>query len=289
MQSGVLERAAGYVARCGAELDRLHIETLLRARAPDALLASLAARQREDGALLDWRDASGAATVARENSNAARAEHGAPNTKPGAARAELRAPDAAYRGTLRALGVLDGLGLFDHPVPERAVGWLAARQQADGGFGDAELSEDARIAATGAAAGLLAKSPFARASLLRAAEQFLAARFQVERVQRRGYAPVFAYVHLMSGFASERADEVLQWCGRELERGFRSGAFDAVAVAQVFCRARARALPGAALKASELCAALETAQGDDGAFQSRELGALDATLCAVEALQRLGA
>ena len=57
------------------------------------------------------------------------------------------------------------------------------------------------------------------------------------------------------------ADEALQWCGRELERGFRIGAFDAVRVARVFVLCDAPALPGARLAAAEVREALLRAQG----------------------------
>jgi hypothetical protein len=88
---------------------------------------------------------------------------------------------------------------------------------------------------------------------------------------------------------SELADEVLQWCGRELERGFRTHAFAPVAVARVFLRARARALPGASIDASEVVATLLAAQEPDGAWPA-EPGTPRgvATLEAVEALLRLG-
>jgi hypothetical protein len=62
------------------------------------------------------------------------------------------------------------------------------------------------------------------------------------------------------------ADEALQWCGRELERGFLNGAFGAVAVARVFGRCDALALPGARLRADEVARALLAAQREDGGF-----------------------
>ena len=62
------------------------------------------------------------------------------------------------------------------------------------------------------------------------------------------------------------ADEALQWCGRELERGFRTGAFSPVAVGSVFARCDASALPGARLRADEVARALLAAQREDGSF-----------------------
>lgn len=263
-----LRRAGEFVAREGAELDRVYFATLLRERDATALLRGLAGLQRDDGAIADWRGSA-----------------------------------AGEASTLRALSLLDALGLLDHPVPEAAAAFLIARQGADGGWGAPEDSAAARIARTGEAGGLLAKSPFARPAVLRAAERFLAERWSVESLRAGGCAAILAHVHLLAAFPaaeSEIADEALQWCGRELERGFRSGAFSAVEVAQIFCRARARALPGARIEAAEVAAAIAAAQQSDGGWPApgaaqQSAGALpagaarlDATLLAVEALLRLG-
>lgn len=284
-----LRRAGEFVAREGAELDRVYLSTLLRERDATALLSGLAGLQRDDGAIADWRDG---AIAGWRGSAAAGWRSGAV--------AEDAAGEAS---TLRALSLLDALGLLDHPVPEAAAAFLIARQGADGGWGAAEDSAAARIARTGEAGGLLAKSPFARPAVLRAAERFLAERWSVEALRAGGCAAILAHVHLLAAFPaaeSEIADEALQWCGRELERGFRSGAFSAVEVAQVFCRARARALPGARIEAAELAAAIATAQQPDGGWPAPNAapqfadalpaGAarLDAALLAVEALLRLG-
>ena len=254
----VYARAGGFIAIEGAELDRVHLETLLRERDAQGILDGLAAHQDPAGGIRGWR---------REDT------------------------DELLPTTLRALGFLDGLGLLDHPVPEAAVGFLVAGQAADGGWNPAEDDEE-RILATGAVAGFLAKSPHARPSVLRRAEAFLLERWTIERVQGPTYAPILAYTHLLAAFNSDSSldagDEALQWCGRELERGFRTRAFDPVSVARVFCRARARALPGAQLDPPELVTALVTAQDEDGGWTAGpDDSRVDATLEAVEALQRL--
>jgi hypothetical protein len=255
--SNAVTRAEGFVRQHVAPLEHLYWETLLRRQDARALLAALAAQQAPDGALRPW-DATAA-------------------------------PDPALGATLRGLTRLDALGLLDHPVGERASAWLLARQQPDGGWSEPGADEARRIALTGEAAGLLAKTPFARASALARAEGFLARGFTVERVQGPCYAPILAYVHALANLPSERADEVLQWCGRELERGFRTHVFPPVAVARVFLRARARALPGAAIAADELVEALLAAQAPDGGWSAEpEVPRSDATLEAVEALLRLG-
>ena len=254
----VYARAGGFVAIEGADLDRVQLETLLRERDARGLLDGLAAQQGADGGIHGWRRDDG---------------------------------DEVLATTLRALGFLDGLGLLDHPVPEAAVGFLVGRQGEDGGWGPADEEEE-RIVVTGAVAGFLAKSPYARISVLRRAEIFLLERWSVDRVQGPTYAPILAYTHLFAAFNSDASldagDEVLQWCGRELERGFRTQMFDPVSVARVFCRARARALPGAKLDPPELITALVTAQDTDGGWTTGpDDSRIDATLDAVEALQRL--
>jgi hypothetical protein len=251
-------RAEGFLLRRASPLDRVFWDTLLRRQDARALFEALAAEQAPDGSLRpDERDAA--------------------------------SPDPALAATLRGLTRLDALGLLDHPVAERAAAWLLARQAEDGGWSEAGASEERRLALTGEVTGLLAKTPWARVSALKRAEAFLGSLWSVERVQGPRYAPILAYVHALAHVSSDLADEVLQWCGRELERGYRTQQLAAVAVARVFLRARARALPGASIEAGELVATLLAAQQDDGGW-SAEPGAsrTDATLEAVEALLRLG-
>jgi hypothetical protein len=251
--SSAVTRAEAFVLGGAGPLEHAFWQTLLRRQDARALFAALGAEQQDDGAIRPWRDA------------------------------------APFAATLRALTWLDALGLLDHPVPERAVGYLLARQEPDGGWTEPGASEARRISLSGQVTGLLAKTPYARASALGRAEGFLADRWAIERVQGPSYAPILSYVHALVHLHSEIADEALQWCGRELERGYRSQAFSAVAVARVFLRARARALPGITLEPAELVATLLAAQADDGGWSAEpETARLDATLEAVEALLRLG-
>ncbi len=244
-------RARGWLAGHGSEIEQLCLDTLLGERPVPELLGIWAAAQREDGALPASRGS---------------------------------APPDAW-STAWALERLGSLGLLDHPVPERATSFLAHAQAPDGGYGEVTLAEELRIAATGRIAGLLGRTPFARPSMLRGAEQFLAQRWSVERVQGPRYSPILAYVRLLTQVPSELADEALQWCGRELERGFRQGSFGAVATARVFLHARARALPGARIEPAELVDALLAEQARDGHFPpTGDLHPVDATLEGVEAL-----
>ena len=64
----------------------------------------------------------------------------------------------------------------------------------------------------------------------------------------------------------DAGDEILQWCGRELERGFRARRFSAVRTARVLTWCDAPVLPGAQLEPAELLDALLAEQAPDGGF-----------------------
>ena len=259
-----LTRAARFVAQQAGELERVYCETLLRELTAQALLGELAQRQAADGSFAPWRPLDSAAGTAGAGDAGAEA------------------------ATRRALGWLGALGLSDHAIPEAAVAFLAKQQGADGGWGAAALPPELRIAVTGETAGLLARTPFARASLLRRAESFLARLYSPDLLQSGEYAPLLAYAHGLSGIDSELADEALVWCGRELEKGWRSARFTTLQLARVMLRARAKALPGAQFEAREVVLALLVAQERDGGWPA-EPGAdrVDATLECIEALLRL--
>jgi len=194
------------------------------------------------------------------------------------------------RGALRALAVLDALRVRRGRAVERAAAVLAAAQQPDGSWrlGD-EADEAAAIATTAAVAGLLAKTPCVRLTVLDAAAAWLAARWGPERAQGGDVRLIGGYAGFFANFDHELSDPALQWCGRELERGFRSGALDALAVARVFAFCDARGLPGAQLDASEVVLSLLASQGADGGFAPAlpETQRIEATLDALAALGRL--
>ncbi|MAE95441.1 MAG: hypothetical protein CL910_12330 [Deltaproteobacteria bacterium] len=244
-------RAHRFTAQEGSRLDRLFLDTLLQERPAAELLAAFEAGQTREGAFAPLRG----------------------EAEPGRS------------ATLRVLECLDALGLLDHPVPERACAYLCRAQTDDGGWDAAD--EEARIEETGRTAGLLAKTPFVRGSILRRGEAFLVERWTVERVKGPSYGPILAYTHLLTQLPSVHADEILQWCGRELEGGLRLGVFSPLSVARVFLRARATALPGARIEATELVTGLITGQQADGSWREEGLHPVDATLEAVEALLRL--
>ncbi len=244
------------------------VAALLAEAPPAALLDAIAARQDVEGAVADE---SGSGPSARD-------------------------PVAT---TTRVLLRAEAVGPVDHPALEAAVGFLVAAQTPEGAWTDPAASDEAAtLRRSGAVLGALARTPFARGSALRRGEAWLRERWSVERVQGPCYAPILAYHHVLANLPSEMADEALQWCGRELERGYRSGAFGAVATARVFVRCGARALPGARIGSDELLASLLAAQQPDGGFaalpsdQDEGLGGdprVDASFDALVALVRLSA
>jgi hypothetical protein len=204
---------------------------------------------------------------------------------------DLAWPDETEDALLVRLRICDEQGAQADARVERACMRLAALQQPDGGFG-AQLEDDARLQRTGMIAGILAKTPFARPALLDAAGDFLARHFAPERVQGFQWENLEACAQFFANAPHERADEVLQWCGRELERGFRARAFDAVRTVRLLAGCDAHVLPGARLAPAELSAALLAEQAGDGGFglpvaPARER--VEPTLDAIVGLRHLSA
>ena len=259
-----LDRARHFVDQNGTPLDLLFLETALEMRPPVELAATLEASQDEEGGF-------GALSGAPDGS------------PPGGEEGRLAR-------TARGLRLLDAAGLKEHPVTERAVAFLCAARSPDGSWSEAtDRTEDERLVRTGEVVALLGRSPFAPASVLNAAEGWLREGWSVERVKGPAYGPILAYFAALASIPSELADEALQWCGRELERGYRSGAFGPVATARVFLRCGASALPGAGIRASEVVASLLDAQQEDGGYPAATLDErVVETLDAAIALARLG-
>jgi len=169
--------------------------------------------------------------------------------------------------TRRALVALVQVGALHGAVVERAVAHLGRAQQPDGRWVPAEDSSEAvAVEATGRIAGVLARTPCVRTRTLDAAADWLAARFAPERVQGFARGALAAYAATFANVPHESSDAILQWCGRELERGFRAGAFDAVRTARLLVDCDAPSLPGARLAANEVVAALLREQAPDGGW-----------------------
>jgi hypothetical protein len=88
----------------------------------------------------------------------------------------------------------------------------------------------------------------------------------------------------------EAGDAVLQWTGREFERGLRTGRFDAVQTGRVLLYADSPALPGGRVDAAEVVDRILTEQAGDGGWLRPEDPAPEArvahTLDALAALVR---
>ena len=182
-------------------------------------------------------------------------------------------------------------GLRELPVGADVAEHRQTFRERDGIVGRGlEVDESARVVATAQIAGQLAKTLYARPTVLRAASAFLAAHWGPERVQSGDPIAIAAFAQWYANTDDELSDAALQWCGRELERGFRTGAIDALATARVFALCDAQALPGAQLGADEVVLSLAAAQAADGGFGPPAAPVavrVAATLDALAALARL--
>jgi hypothetical protein len=256
--AAALARARAFVARAGSPLARLRAD-VLAGEAPAGRLAALVeSRQLASGAVGPLEEDGPAGVVT----------------------------------TAAALALLDELGALAQPCAERAAVWLASSQAGDGSFSPSEdANADARLLFTASLAAHLARTGRVRESVLDAAGEHVAAGFSVDRVQRGDWEAIAAFFPFFAEHPGDLADAALQWCGRELERGWRTGRFDALRAARVFVACQARALPGAKLDARELVPALLASQAGDGGFGARggpDAERVERTLEAMLALARLG-
>ncbi len=228
-------RAAAFVEASGDPLERIAAWALIGARPVSEAVASLESTQRSDGSYAGF-DAS-----------------------PG-----RLAP------TLRTLGVLDDLGALGQPTVERACAYLSRTQADDGGWRpEGGASEETTLFTTGMVAGYLAKTRWVRPDTLAAAGDYLAARWSPDRLRSGrsdGWPAIAAFAHFFANAAHDLADEALQWCGRELERGYRAHRFDAVQTARVFAYCDAGALPGTRIALAELVPGILADQAQDGGW-----------------------
>jgi len=223
------ERAARFVASRGDETARRRAAVLVGVEPPASA----------DAALASWAD------------------------RLGAFRGDGGVDPVAALPLLAALADLRRLAT---PLGEELAQGLAQAQAADGSFGCADSDEEERIFASGLIAGRLSGLRSVRARLLDGAADWLADRFTPERVAGFAWRPLAAYTACFANVSHERSDEVLQWCGRELERGFRARRFDAVASARILLEGCSLSLPGARVSAPELVVALISEQADDGGW-----------------------
>jgi hypothetical protein len=199
-------------------------------------------------------------------------------------------PESGVAGALAALAALDGPHGLRGSEVERAVAWLADAQGADGGWSAA--SEPARVVVTGLLAGFLAKTSCARPAQLERAGAFLASSWGPERVQSGDFGVLAGYAHFFANRPHELSDAALQWCGRELERGVRSGRLRAWQAGRVLALCDTRSLPGSRLAASEVVGSMLGEQQPDGGWlpsSADPAARVAVTVDAAGALVRLGA
>jgi hypothetical protein len=248
-----LEGGLRFVEDYGDELAVLRAHVVLEVAEPSQVIDPLSERQQEDGSF---------EPIGFVFS--------------GARMAELRTPsmDAGLVGTLEALAVLADVRGLTGPAAERAVEHLTRVQRKDGswGHGNEAASED-RLFASGMLAGYALRTPFVRPEVVEWAGRFLTGLWAPERVEGGRLASIVAFAHFFAnGGAPDLSDEALQWCGRELERGFRSHRFEAVETLRALFYCDARALPGATFDSVELLDRLLGEQAADGGFAALDPG-----------------
>lgn len=256
-----LERAYGFLEAQSDEWARLRARVLCGAESPARLAARIEQSQRPDGHCpLGTLIAGGGL--------------GFPALAPDRADPD----EVAMLGTLEAFLVAADAGLFHGDWVERAVRALEARQSPDGAFrirGPIVAAPGEALAAdlffTGMIAGMLGRTPVSKADGLERAGEFVVAHFSPDAVEHDGYPALMACSIFFTNVGHERSDELLQWCGRALEKGFRSGRIDAVATMRVLLSCDAQAMPGATFDVVELLDRVLGEQAGDGGFAELSL------------------
>jgi hypothetical protein len=255
-----LARAAEFVALHGDDLARVRLGVLLGAEPPSAIERVLAPWQTREGGFVPL-------SVGHPGESA-RATVGA---------------------LLTALDLLDEAGLRSGPLLEAAVAWLARVQAPDGAWHPTleelvDVPDADAVFFTGMLTGHLSKLVSGSPRTLARAEEFLAMHWSPERVEDGGWRGLAAYAHACTNGCPELSDEALQWCGRALEKGHRSGGLDLLEVARVLLVCDVHSLPGGRIDVGEVVVALLAAQCPDGGFGELDLptaARVEATLVAV--------
>lgn len=245
-----LESGLGFVEAHGNPIAKLRAAVLLEASPVDRLVDALAPASGQESAVV---------RIGQVFSGPLEAELDA---------ALLPEPILAAFETLLVLADQRALHA---DAAERAAVLLASAQQEDGSWGPepaapGEAAECGRLFVTGSLAGLLGRTRFARPSMMEGASDFLAGRWKPERIVEGGWSELAAFASWFANVPSSASDAALQWCGRELERGYRAGAYGARETVRVLLSCNATALPGAQLDFAELLAALLGEQAADGGF-----------------------
>ena len=180
--------------------------------------------------------------------------------------AEIDAERLDLQRAARLLGICADLRVLGIPLVRDTCRQIAGRQGENGAWCAREAGEDEDLFLTGALGGSLAKTRYARPELLEAAGSFLSDRWSPDRLKSGDHRYLAAYAHFFANVDHERSDEILQWCGRELERAFRTRRFDALRTTRILLDSDAPSLPGARFEQGELFVALISEQALDGSF-----------------------
>ncbi len=272
-----LEAAYGFLKRQTDGWALLRAEVLCGARPASALSDALAAVQRSDGSFPVLTLISGGGLGF-----------------PSMTLESLDDDAAAIVGSFEALSIAADARVLHSGWVEPTVRFLESRQHPDGAYrvrggsgapdecgtsdasGELETSAEpgassgpsleADVFWTGMVAGLLGRLPVARPEGLEAAGGWLAERFSPEVVEHDGFSALCAYAHFFTNVAHDLSDEALQWCGRALEKGFRSRRLEAVATLRVLLLCDAQAMPGASFDVGELLGRVLEEQAGDGGY-----------------------
>lgn len=247
--AGALERGLHFVESNGDALSLRRAHVALQAEPVASYVEMLRASQSENGSFAPF-DVTSAGWLGREL-----VQHGI---------------SGVFAGTLQALGLHADVRQDNVPNVEAAIRFLEAQQADDGSFGteNAPAEVDGRIFTTALCAGSLGRSHYSRPEVLLAAGDWLLERWSPEQIEGGQFGELAAFSIYYSNVPDDNSDDALQWCGRELEKGFRSQALEALAVMQVLSACQVGSLPGASFAPEELLERLLEEQAADGGFDA---------------------
>jgi len=247
--AGALERGLRFVEANGDALSLCRAQVALQVETAARYVEMLRANQREDGSFAPF-EVTSAGWLGRELAQ--------------------RGMGGAFGGTLQGLGLHADVRQDNAPNVEAAIRFIEAQQVEDGSFvpEDRADASGSRLFATALCAGSLGRSHYARPENLTAAGDWLAERWAPEQIEGGQFGELAAFSIYYSNVPDELADDALQWCGRELEKGFRSHALEALAVMQVLAACQVGSLPGASFAPEELLERLLGEQAADGGFDA---------------------
>lgn len=247
--AGALERGLRFVEVNGDVLSLCRANVALRVDPAANYVEMLRANQAEDGSFAPF-EVSSAGWLGRELAQ--------------------RSIGGALGGTLQALGLHADVRQDNAPNVEAAIRFIEAQQAEDGSFASegGTAGIDGGLFATALCAGSLGRSHYSRPENLIAAGDWLAERWAPEQIEGGQFGELAAFSIYYSNVPDELADDALQWCGRELEKGFRSHALEALAVMQVLSACQVGSLPGASFAPEELLERLLGEQAADGGFDA---------------------